>query len=160
ISAAAFVSDRDRAALSALQKTPMLPVLVRKFNEYAVDKIFYVRNSAESIRCGPSQFPTLYAMMREAASILDVPEPELYVKYSFEYNAYTAGVNKTFITLHSSLIDGFTDEELMFVIGHELGHIKCGHVLYQMMGRMLIPLLEVLGDVTLGVGRLAGVGLV
>jgi hypothetical protein len=90
ISADAFVSDRDRAALSALQKTPMLPLLVRKFNEYAVDKIFYVRNSAESIRCGPGQFPTLYAMMREAASILDVPEPELYVKYSFEYNAYTA----------------------------------------------------------------------
>ena len=160
ISADAFVSPRDRAALNALQKTPLLPLLVRKYNEYAVDRIFYVQNSAESVRCGPRQFPTLFAMMQEAASILDVPEPELYVKYDVRYNAYTAGVNRTFITLHSALLDGFSNDELMYIIGHEMGHIKCGHVLYQMLGRMLIPLLDMLGDVTLGVGRLAGVGLV
>lgn len=160
ISSDAFVSPTDRVALTNLQKTPLLPLLVRKFNEYAVDKIFYVKNSAESVRCGPNQFPTLFHMMQEAASILNVPEPELYVKYDYSYNAYTAGVNRTFITLHSALVDNFTNDELMFIIGHEMGHIKCGHVLYQMMGRMLIPLLEVIGDVTLGVGKLAGVGLV
>jgi hypothetical protein len=32
ISAGAFVSPTDRAALSSLQKTPLLPLLVRKFN--------------------------------------------------------------------------------------------------------------------------------
>ena len=122
--------------------------------------MFYVKNSAESVRCGPNQFPTLFRMMQEAADILDVPEPELYVKYDPSYNAYTAGVSKTFITLHSALVNSFTDDELMFIIGHEMGHIKCGHVLYQMMGRMLIPLLEAIGDVTLGMGKLAGMGLV
>jgi len=156
----AFVCPTDQAALNNLQKTPLLPMLVRKFNEYAVDRIFYVNNSAESVRCGPRQFPTLYKIMREAASILDVPEPELYVKYHYSYNAYTAGVNRPFIAVHSALVDDFTDEELFFIIGHEMGHIKAGHVLYQMMGRMLMPLLEIIGDMTLGMGKLAGQGLV
>lgn len=160
ISADAFVSQTDKAALHNLQKMPLLPLVVRKFNEYAVDKIFYVKNSAESVRCGEKQFPTLYRLMQEAAEILHVPEPELYVKYDPTYNAYTAGVNRPFITIHSSLINSFTDDELLFVLGHEIGHIKCGHVLYQMMGRMLIPLLEAIGDMTLGLGKLAGVGLV
>lgn len=160
ISSEAFVSETDKAALRNLQRMPLLPVLVRKFNEFAVDRIFYAQNSAESVRCGPEQFPTLHAMLREACATLDIPEPELYVQYSHAYNAYTAGVNRTFIVLHSALVEDFTDEELLFVIGHECGHIKCGHVLYSMMARILLPLLEAIGQATLGLGQLAGMGLV
>jgi Zn-dependent protease with chaperone function len=160
LSCEAFVSDADRAALANLQRLPLLPVLLRKFNEFAIDRVFYVQNTAEAVRCGPRQFSTLYNVMREAADILHVPEPELYVRYDPAYNAYTAGVNRTFILVHSALMEAFTDEELLFVIGHEIGHMKCGHVLYQMLGRVLIPLLEELGKVTLGIGEIAGRGLV
>ncbi|HTE17718.1 MAG TPA: M48 family metallopeptidase [Armatimonadota bacterium] len=160
ISAESFVSAMDRTALQNLQRLPLLPVLVRKFNEFAVDRVYYVQNSAESVRCGPRQFSTAHELMREACSILDVAEPELYVRYSSVYNAYTAGVNRTFVVLESSLVDALTDTELLFVIGHELGHVKCGHVLYQMLGRLLIPMLEAVGQFTLGLGQLAGMGLV
>jgi Zn-dependent protease with chaperone function len=156
----AFVSETDRLALQNLQKLPLLPLLIRKFNEYAVDNLFYVTNSAESVRCGPNQYRTLHDLLREACAVLDVPEPELYVHYSPYQNAYTAGVQRPFIVLQSALIDSHTDEELLFILGHELGHIKCGHVLYQMLAFFLLPLLEELGRVTMGVGRLAGMGLV
>lgn len=160
LSSEAFVSPTDKAALQNLQRLPLLPMLVRKFNEFAVDRLFYALNSAESVRCGPAQFGTVYQIMREACDILHVAEPELYIRYDYTYNAYTAGVNRTFIVLQSALVEGFTDEELLFIIGHELGHVKCGHVLYQMLGRMLIPLLEAVGQVTLGLGQIAGMGLV
>jgi Zn-dependent protease with chaperone function/RNA polymerase subunit RPABC4/transcription elongation factor Spt4 len=160
ISSEAFVAQTDKAALQNLQKLPLLPMLMRKFNEFAVDRVFYAQNSAESVRCGPKQFPTLYEMMRESCAILHIPEPELYVRYDHVYNAYTAGVNRTFITLHSALVEDFTDDEILYIIGHETGHIKCGHVLYNMLGRMLLPLLEALGQVTLGLGQLAGIGVV
>lgn len=159
LSADAFISATDQAALTNLQRIPLFPLVVRKFNEWALDRLLYVQNSAEAVRCSPKQFPTLYYLMREAAEILDVPPPELYVRYDPAYNAMTAGVERTFIALHSSIIDGFTDEELLYVIGHELGHIKCGHVLYQMIGRFLIPLLQALGEVTFGIGKVAGLGL-
>jgi len=156
----AFISDTDRVALQNLQRLPLLPLLIRKFNEYAVDNVFYVTNSAEAVRCGPNQFKTLHGLLREACAVLDVPEPELYVHYSPYQNAYTAGVQRPFIVLQSALVDSHTDEELLFILGHELGHVKCGHVLYQMLAFVLLPLLEELGRVTMGVGRLAGVGLV
>jgi Zn-dependent protease with chaperone function/RNA polymerase subunit RPABC4/transcription elongation factor Spt4 len=160
ISSQAFVSETDRMTLENLKKVPLLPMVLRKFHELAYDKISYARNSAESIRCGPKQFRSLHNMLREACSVLHVTEPELYVKQSEILNAYTSGTNKTFIVLHSALIESFTDDEILFIIGHEVGHIKCGHVLYQEMGRMLMPLLEMLGQATLGIGQLAGAGLV
>jgi Zn-dependent protease with chaperone function len=139
---------------------PLLPQLVRKFNELAADQIAYLQNSAASVRCGPRQLPTLYRLMQDAREILDVPEPEIYLQRGAEDHAFTAGVARTFVVLSSGLIENFTNDELLFVLGHELGHIKCGHVLYQMVGRLLIPLLEGLGSVTLGIGQLAGIGLV
>ncbi|BCM90256.1 protease HtpX [Abditibacteriota bacterium] len=155
----AFVAPADKIALQNLQKMPVLPLLMRKFNEVSMDQFWYVQNTANSVRCGPKQFHTIYDMMCEACEILSVPEPELYVSYSPEYNAYTAGMNRTFIVLHSALINDFSDDELRFIIGHEVGHIKCGHLLYQSMSQLLLPLLETLGTATLGMGQLVGAGL-
>jgi Zn-dependent protease with chaperone function len=155
----AFVSPTDRIALQNLQRLPVLPNLIQKFNEYAWDKMYYALNTADSVRCTYDQFRSVYKMLREACRILDMPEPELYLRYSPAYNAFTAGVQQPFIVLHSSLANDFTDEELLFILGHELGHIKCGHVLYRMIGSMLIPLLQTIGQATLGLGNLAGRGI-
>ena len=50
ISPEAFISPRDRAALIRLQQTPLLPQLVRKFNEVAGDRIAYLQHSSASVR--------------------------------------------------------------------------------------------------------------
>jgi Zn-dependent protease with chaperone function len=146
--------------LASLQQMPLLPKLVQKFNEIAGDRVAYLQNSAASVRCGQRQLPTLYRLLQEACEILDVPEPELYLQRGPLENTHTAGVSRPFIVLTSGVVNDFSNEELLFVLGHELGHIKCRHVLYQMLGRLLLPLLEALGSVTLGIGQLAGVGLV
>ena len=109
---------------------------------------------------GPKQYPTLYRMLQESCKVMEITEPELYIHQSEVFNAYTSGTDRTFIVLHSSLVKNFSDEELLFVIGHECGHIKAGHVLYSELGRMLMPLLEMLGQATLGLGQLAGIGVV
>jgi Zn-dependent protease with chaperone function len=155
LSAEAFISETDQAAMRNLQRIPLLPWALRKFHEHAMDHVLYAYNSAESVRCSPTQFPTLYRILREGCEVLDLPEPELYVRYSPSYNAYTAGMERTFIVLHSSLVEGFTDDELRYVIGHELGHVKCSHVLYLMIGRMLLALLQAYGRVAPGMGPLA-----
>jgi Zn-dependent protease with chaperone function/DNA-directed RNA polymerase subunit RPC12/RpoP len=160
LAAEAFISETDQLALINLQRVPLLPLVLRKFHEHAVDHVLYAFNSSESVRCSPRQFPTLYGFLREGCEILDLPEPELYVHYSPRYNAYTAGIQRTFIVLESTLVNDFTDDELRYVIGHELGHIKCAHVLYQMVGRMLLQLIELLGRSTMGLGQVASLALV
>ena len=84
----------------------------------------------------------------------------MYVTLDPVPNAWTYGHTKPFITMTSGLIDVMTDEELFFVIGHEVGHIKAGHVLYGTMARNIAAIVQLIGSLTLGIGSLLGTGLV
>lgn len=160
ISADAFVSDNDRRALEALKKVPLLPQIVRKFYEVGADRWLYCYNMSIAVRCGPNQFKTLHEILRESCSVLDMPEPELYVTSNPFPNAFAGGVERPYITLRSSIIDNLTDEQLYHLIGHELGHIKAGHILYFSVASILYPLLEMIGRRTLGLGDVASIGLI
>jgi Zn-dependent protease with chaperone function len=155
-----FAAETDRLALEALRRVPLLPTVIRKFYDLGLDRWAYALNMAESIRCGPNQFKTPYAIMREACAILDIPEPELYIKFDPWPNAYTFGVERPFITVHSTLLDALSDEQLLYLMGHELAHIKCGHVLYITVAWFLMPLLEALGKMTLRLGDAVSTALV
>jgi len=84
----------------------------------------------------------------------------MYVMVDPVPNAFTYGHTRPFITLTSGLVDMLSDEELFFVIGHEVGHIKAGHVLYGTMARNIAAVVQLLGQATLGLGALLGQGLV
>jgi Zn-dependent protease with chaperone function len=73
--------------------------------------------------------------------------PELYITTNPVLNAYTAGQRRTCIVLHSGLIEKLTPDELCFVIGHEIGHIKCAHGLYRQLGDLLIRYWDLLASV-------------
>lgn len=159
ITSQAFVSETDRGALDALQKVPLLPKIVHKFYELGIDRWMYCWNMAQAVRCGPNQYKTLYEILRESCDVLDMPEPELYVTTNPFPNAFAGGVERPYITLRSSMIETLDDEKLYHLIGHELGHIKAGHVLYTSVARVLMPLLELVGRRTFGLGDVASVGL-
>ncbi|TMC22913.1 MAG: peptidase M48 [Chloroflexi bacterium] len=146
----------DRAALGALQRVPGLDIVVRKFIELFPERIAYILNVAQTIRVSATQCPQLYQALREACAILDMPEPELYVAQYPVPNAYTSGHDHPYIVLTTGLLDLLNEDEVMAVIAHELGHIKSGHVLYKTMARSITVLLAILGEMTLGVGRLVG----
>ena len=65
-------------------------------------------------------------------------------------------MNKPIIVLNSALVDLLDEEELRFVIAHELGHAISGHALYQTLLQRLLVLsgvaeLAVIGGVGLRV---------
>jgi len=132
---------------------------VSKFFEYGIEKIFYVVNITDNIKISENQFPELHKLLIEACRILEVKPPEFYIDQNPVVNAYTTGVEKPFICVTSGLIELMNEEEIMSILGHELGHIKCGHILYQMVARCLKPLFEIIGSVTFGLGKFVGVGL-
>jgi len=154
----AFQHPLDRVATENLKRVKGFDWLCRKFVEYGIERIEYVQNIGGSIRVGPRQMPLIYEMLRECCDILDVEEPELYVSNG-PVNAFTSGHDHPFIVVQSGLIDLMTDIEVMGVIAHELGHIKCGHVLYKTMARGIKPFFEMLGNATLGAGKLVGAGI-
>lgn len=156
LDAAALQHPYDRAALGALQKVPGIDIVVRKFIELLPERVAYIQNVAQMVRATPRQCSRLYTLLQEACAILDVREPELYVAQYPVPNAYTSGHDHPYIVVTTGLLDLMNEEEVLAVLAHELGHIKSGHVLYKTMARGIGFLLAIVGDMTLGIGRLVG----
>jgi Zn-dependent protease with chaperone function len=155
-----FRHPLDQRATDALKRIPGLDKALAKLLEIGLERLFYIDNVASNLRVTPKMFPRLHRSLLWATKILDVAEPEMYVTVDPVPNAWTYGHTKPFITVTSGLIDMMTDEELFFVIGHEVGHIKGGHVLYGTMARNIAAVVALIGQATLGIGTLLFQGLV
>jgi Zn-dependent protease with chaperone function len=152
--------EDDRAATGALQAIPGVDKLVAKVLELGLERFYYLQNVADNVRVTKAMFPRLHKALGWGCKILDVEEPEMYVNLDPVPNAYTFGHTRPFIVLSSGLVDILDDEERFFVVAHELGHIKAGHVLYTVLARNIASIVEMIGRATLGIGSLLGQGLV
>lgn len=91
-------------------------------------KLSQVAFRRNMIPVSPTSFPVVHRLGKLAAHRLRVPLPEMYVTQDPTYNAYTRGFFRHgFIVLHSKLVEDFEPRELLFVIGHEMGHVKRLH---------------------------------
>ncbi len=139
ISSKSWEHPADRAALTALRKVPGLDTLLQKFVGITTERSIRLITLASSVRVNNNQFARLHRLHLEACDLLDVKQvPELYVSQSPFLNAGAVGVERPFIVLNSSLVDGLSDEEILAVIGHELGHCMSGHVLYKTLLQLLL----------------------
>lgn len=154
------MAETDKKALDGLKKVPLLPQVIHKFHEAGIDRWMYCWNMSSSVRCGPKQYPTLDAILRECCQILDMPEPELYISNNPFPNAFAGGIERPYITVRSSMVDTLSDEQMYYLIGHELGHIKAGHLLYMSVARVLLPILDLIGRRFVGLGDAATIALV
>jgi Zn-dependent protease with chaperone function len=140
ISARSWEHPADRAALNTLKQIPGLDVVLQKLLGIMSDRAFRLIALASSVRVTEKQYPRIYALHREACSILDVKEmPELFVSQNPVMNAGAIGVEKPFIMLNSSVVEKLSQEEILSIIGHEIGHCVSGHALYR---TLLIVLLQ------------------
>ncbi|MDF1753655.1 MAG: M48 family metallopeptidase [Verrucomicrobiales bacterium] len=94
---------------------------------------------ATSVRLTERMAPSITAMANECIDKLGVSLPlELYVYSSPQFNAacFKPEDDRLYVMFSSGLLEGFTETELKFVMGHELGHhvydhhgIPIGHIL-------------------------------
>ncbi|WP_210485698.1 M48 family metallopeptidase [Microvirga antarctica] len=81
---------------------------------------------------GPDQFPHIHAMVEEGARRLGLAEAPMTFVYNSQgvMNAFALRLigKQRYVWIASALIDADTDEQLRFVIGHELGHHVAGHL--------------------------------
>jgi Zn-dependent protease with chaperone function len=151
ISPRAYEHPTDRAALVALRKIPGIDIAITKIRGLFTDRMIRMEHLATSVRTSPRQFPRPHALLRDAAIVLDLEQvPELYIHQGLGLNAYTTGMNEPIIVLSTDLLDAMNDEELRFVLGHELGHAMSGHSLYQTIASYLIRFGSMLSSVPLG----------
>ncbi len=158
----AFQHPLDRQAMIALEKVPLLPQGVSFVSSAFFERLLHIEHISDNTRVTAQQYPSLYRQYLKLAAVLDVKRlPDLYIDTTPTVNAYATGIQNYFIVLNSGLIDILTEDELLAILGHELGHVKCEHMLYTTLAQFLRDYgVDILNQfVPVGLGALAGQGL-
>ena len=127
----------DRDAIETMKVTGPLPYIVKNLTLGDFERKLLSRLSTEAYRAAyPSDLDTL--ARRCAISLSIEVLPEVFIAEGGELNAFTFGLEeRAFVVMDSSLVRLLTPRELMGVLGHELGHVKSGHMLYHTLGEVL-----------------------
>ncbi len=137
----AWEHPADRAALAALRKIPVFDDILRKLFGFFGEKPIRLAFLANSVRISDRQFPRVKSLYEDVLQTLDAPEEyPLFVSQTPIVNAGAYGMDEPFIILNSGTVKLLDDEQLSYVMGHELGHIMSDHVLYRTMTVLLIQL--------------------
>ena len=150
----------DRESLNRLENTRGIDLLTQKVLDHGLEKYLLIKHTGDNIRIDSNNIPEVHALLLEACRILDMHEiPELYIQLEDKITSFTSGEKRRIIVLSSGAIDLLNEDELLFLLGRELGHIKSNHVLFRMMAESLQVVSQIISDVTLGIGNLVSMPL-
>jgi len=117
----------DRSLLEQLQADRFVERALERLRDHEEESPMAIRRQqlASSLRLTPSMAPTVHETLDRCRERLQVEIPmELYVYAHAQFNAACVRPEsgRLFVMLSSSLLESFSERELEFVIGHELGH--------------------------------------
>lgn len=141
ISSRAWEHPADRGALVALRKLKGFDVLLKTMSGVFRERAWRLTLLGSAVRVDERQFTRLHRLLAEVGRSLDAADlPEMYVQADPTLNAITVGMDRPIIVLSSGLVHHLDDDELRFVIGHELGHAISGHAVYRTLLLRLLGL--------------------
>lgn len=134
-----FRHPLDRQNTALLQVFPGLKNLGQLLLGPMTEQMMLLENMGTSILVSETQLSRLHDLMQEAATILGMPAPDLYVRQSPLPNAYTLAIagRRPFVVIHTALVELLTPAELQAVLAHELGHLKCDHGIWLTFANVL-----------------------
>jgi Zn-dependent protease with chaperone function len=144
IGAESWEHPADRAALAALRRIPAFDEVLRTLFGFFGEKPVRLAFQANAVRVSEKQFPRVHGLYTGVLETLDAPERyPLFISQTPIVNAGAYGMQHPFIVLNSGALRLLDEEEQVFLLGHELGHILSGHVLYRTMLVILLQLANV-----------------
>ncbi|KAI3417922.1 Ste24 endopeptidase [Psidium guajava] len=145
-----FRHPLDKQNTLILRAIPGLNDIGKALLGTVTEQVMLLENIGTSVLVSKNQLSDLHQLMIEAAHILNIEAPDLYVRQSPVPNAYTLAIGgkKPFVVVHTSLVELLTRKELQAVLAHELGHLKCDHGVWLTFANIL----------TLGAYSLPGLG--
>src|SRR3954452_12358525 len=151
ISSRAWEHPADRGALVALRKLKGFDTVVKLMSGLINERAVRLLYLGSAIRVDERSFPQLHRALNDAASTLDAElVPELFVQADPTFNAITIGLDRPIIVVNSALVDLLDEDELRWVLAHELGHALSGHAVYRTILLRLMNMSGVFYAVPLG----------
>lgn len=134
---AAYAHPMDKQILQVLNRVPLRAALNRALN-YII-KFYSTQLLSESIYVSPKTFPDIYKSLVTCSKTLGIPVPRMLMGHNDMYAIFTTGTdNDAFIYMSTEYSAVATDQEKLFVIGHECGHIHNEHVSLRVLSAVLI----------------------
>ena len=100
----------------------------------------WVEAAFNGVRVSEVQLPAVHAHAVRAARLLGLTHlPEVYVSGDRVWDAGTYGTDQNAaIVIGTALLNSFRGDELMFILGREMGHCRVGHALWKTVGAFLL----------------------
>lgn len=156
----AYEHEVDRRALDALEGTPGLEIFVNWYNRHAVERVMRIQYVGSNFQVTPTRIPELHQLLVEVCEGLHLGlVPEFYIQNSESTDALTLGAEHPLIVLSTGCVNDASREELRFILGREVGHIKSRHVFFSNLALLAPDIGEALSAATLGLTGVISFGL-
>ncbi|MDW8021154.1 MAG: M48 family metallopeptidase [Nitrososphaerota archaeon] len=133
-----FVYPPDREGLNSLRQFRVLVPIIREFiiRDYVGSMSSWLSKNAIKIDFSSG----IGSAIMECGLILGLKSlPRAYLLPDKEVNAFTFGSDDVqFLVLTSGLLKSMTGDEVKAALAHELGHIRCDHVIYHTLAELLV----------------------
>ncbi len=132
----AFLWSLDAQAMTVLESLGPVTAAARALSGRVGRPWFEA--TVNGIRLGEQQFPDIFAMGIRAARIMGLRHmPELYVSGEMLWDGMTLGSDEQAFIVLGSVLTYFKGDELLYVLGREMGHIRAGHVMWRTASKFL-----------------------
>lgn len=146
LDSASYEHPLDRTLLSALKKIPFIETIGGWVIDYYSKTDYLTEGRGNYFEVTEKSYPRVDKLRKIATDRLSIDfDFPIFIKREWNYNAYTTGLKSPVMVLHSSIVEDFTDDELLSIIGHEMGHRKSKHTIYHFMARNIIGLVRNFG---------------
>ncbi|WP_335974120.1 M48 family metallopeptidase [Gaetbulibacter jejuensis] len=128
-----YEHPKDKAALNSLEGFPGLESLMKLIYKYALEKFETVQVKSSNYRVTKNSSKLLYNAFEECCEILDIKQKPLLYLSEGPIGASITGIKEHLLVVNVASEALLNYDELKFLIGHELGHLKSNHMLYHFM---------------------------
>lgn len=154
-----YEDPRDATYLNTFKLSKGFDKLAKLYFEYGIERINTICYTGSNIRVTEKNMPYLYHCLELVCHTLCVEKiPPFYIAQG-DINAFTIGANDPIIVMNDGCLRRLNHEELLFVLGHEVGHIKSEHCLYHSIGSSIPIIGGIVGALTFGLGEVVMQGL-
>ncbi len=126
----AIVYDGDRDMMLDLDSDPDIQRVQKEIDDEGGEYNARKQLLKTSLKLTPKLAPMIYKIAENCRKTLKLEKTiEFYVYQDDKFNAacYPPTEDKLYIILSSGVIERFTEDEIAFVVGHEIGHVLFEH---------------------------------
>ena len=134
-----FQHPEDKKSLDFLERIPLLNSSLEAILKLTSEAMMKFVKAGSSIEINENQYPSVYKVFIHCCKILEIEKiPKLYLDGQRGISASVDGITEPIVLISEGAVEVLNEDELYFIFGQALGHIKAGHELYHKVAELLL----------------------